>query len=362
MLQALLCITVVSAGIAGCATKPPGIADTTPLHPTAVIERQIVNNGIKGFFPSEANDKHFVRPDMRRDHTTFKGTGTYSGFLIGTRSSTTIWRIDRNLQWSLDTEKSEYRECPLKGCVEPSQKPPIQNATAKPLEAQHESGCTMSIASNHFTVKPTGQKRSINGFDTNEYQIAWVINLRDKASRNTTSTLNIDVWTTPLTAAMRETLDIEERYEMAFSGATSDMSKPQILPAEAAKLISAYLANSLNASARSAFFDAGKQMGKIRGYPISIQLTWDMDGNACAPKEPKAKDGSNSNTSIPTSASGMVSGLAGMFTKKKTDEAIKAAEREPIFSFTSEVKSLKIEPLHDSVFNVPSSYRLVTQP
>ena len=161
---------------------------------------------------------------------------------------------------------------------------------------------------------------------------------------------------------MRETLDIEERYEMAFSGATSDMSKPQILPAEAAKLISAYLANSLNASARSAFFDAGKQMGKIRGYPISIQLTWDMDGNACAPKEPKAKDGSNSNTSIPTSASGMVSGLAGMFTKKKTDEAIKAAEREPIFSFTSEVKSLKIEPLHDSVFNVPSSYRLVTQP
>jgi hypothetical protein len=88
-----------------------------------------------------------------------------------------------------------------------------------------------------------------------------------------------------------------------------------------------------------------------------------MDGNACAPKESKATaDESSGKSSIPTSAGGIVSGLAGMFAEKKTKETMKAAESEPILSFTVEVKSLKIESLHDSVFNVPGDYRLVTKP
>lgn len=361
MLRHLVYITIACIGLAGCAAPPPALTDTTPVHTTAVIERQIVNNGIKGFFPSEANDKHFVRPDMRRDEAMFKGTGTYSGFLIGTHTSTKIWRIDRNLQWTLDTDKSEYSECPLKGCVDTSAKPPKHDETARPPEAQHESGCTMNIASTNFTVKSTGQKKSINSFDTEEYQIAWVVNLRDKTARNTTSTLNINVWTTPVTPAIRETLNIEESYARAYSGAITDTSKQQILPAEAAKLISAYLASSLNADTRSAFLNAGKQMEKIKGYPIYLHLTWNMDGNACAPKEAKPDNASNSRTPPPTSASSLVSGLAGMFAKKKTDDAMKEAESEPIFSFTSEVRSLRTESMHDSVFSVPGTYRLVAQ-
>ena len=154
MLRNLLGVIVISVGIAACATKPVNVVDNTPLNPTAVIERQVVNNGIMGFLPFESTERQYVRANMRRDESTLKGTGTFTGFLIGTRSGTEITRIDRKLQWSLNTEKQEYTECPLKGCLEPSKRPPAkQKEAAKPPEAQHEAGCTMHIAHTSFTVK-----------------------------------------------------------------------------------------------------------------------------------------------------------------------------------------------------------------
>jgi hypothetical protein len=350
---------VISAGIAGCATKPLNVADNTPLNPTAVIEQQVVSNGIKGFFPFESTERHYVRANMRRDESTFKGTGEFSSFLMGMRSDTEITRIDRKLKWSLNTEKLEYTECPLKGCIKPSKHPPAKQNEAKPPEAQHESGCTMNIAHTNFTVKATGQKKSINGFDTDEYQVAWVVNLRDKAAHTTTSTLNLDVWTTPMTRAMRDALAVEESYARSYSGAAADTGKPQILPADAAKLISTYLANSLKSGDLNAFLEAGKQMEKIKGYPISTHLAWSMAGNACAPKETKKTE---DKSPIPSSSEGLVSGLAGMFAEKKTEDAMKASEGEPILSLTFEVKTLKIEPQHDSMFTVPKNYKLVSQP
>lgn len=265
MSRNFLCIIVVSAGIAGCAAKPVAVVDDTPLHPTAVIQRQIVNNGIKGFFPTESNELYYVRNNMRRDESTFKGTGTFSGYLIGTKSGTKISRIDRNLQWLLNTEKEEYTECPLKGCLELSKGAPVrQGAAEQPPKARHESGCTMTIAHTSFTVKSTGQKRNINGFDTDEYQVAWVVNLRDKTARNTTSTLNMDIWTTPVSRSIQDTLGMEESYARALAGTVSNTGKQQILPSDAAKLISVYLASSLKPGDLNAFFEAGKQMERSR--------------------------------------------------------------------------------------------------
>lgn len=360
MLRNLPGIIVICAGIAGCATKPVIEADNTPLNRTAVIEQQVVSNGIKGFFPFETTDRHYVRANMRRDESTFKGTGTFTGFLIGSRADTEITRIDRKLHWSLNTEKEEYTECPLKGCIKPSRPPVQQDQPAERTpEAKHEAGCTMHIAHNSFTVKATGRKKSINGFDSDEYEAVWLVSLRDNSARRSTSTLTLNIWTTPMTGAMRDALEMEENYARAFNGAVSDTGKREIVPADAARLISAYLASSLKPGDLKEFFKAGRQMEKIKGYPISTHLAWDMEGNACAPKE--ANDKPSGNTA-PTSAGDLVSGLAGMFAQKKTEDSMKEAAGEPILSLTVEVKKLGIEPVHDSVFTVPRNYKLVSQP
>jgi hypothetical protein len=380
----ILGVIILLAAIAACATKPIDVVDNTPLNPTAVIEHQVISNGIKGFFPFESTDRHFVRANLRRDDSTFKGTGTFSGYLIGKHSGTEITRLDRKLKWSLNTDKEEYTECPLTGCIKPSkQHQPERQNEAKPPEAQHESGCTMHIANTSFTVKSTGQKKSINGFDTDEYKVAWIVNLADKEARKTTSTLDIDVWTTPMTASMRDALGVEESFSRAYSGTVTETAKKQILPAEAAKLISAYLASTLKPGDLNAFLDAGKQLEKIKGYPISTHLAWNMDGNACAPKDsgntenkPSTSGGTGStvsnvaenvaqskhdSSSTSSSVGSLVSGLAGIFAQKKSEEMAKEAEKEPMLSFTFEVKTLRIEPQHDSEFTVPKNYRLVSQ-
>ncbi len=361
MQRNLLGVMVISAGIAGCASKPVPPPDNTPLKPTAVIEQRVINNGIKGIFPFESTELHYVRADMRRDEATLKGIGTFSGFLVGTHSSTGITRIDRKLRWSLYTGRQEYTECPLKGCVKPATRPPVEQKAATP-EAQHESGCTMHVVHTSFAVQATGQKQSINGFDTSEYRVAWVVKLRDKAARNTTSTLNIEIWTTPLTRAIRDTLAIEASYARAYSGTAAGTGRQQIIPADAATLISAYLASSLKPGDLDAFLAAGKQMQKINGYPILTHLAWNLEGNACASgPSTQAADTSSANPP-PASAGGLASSFAGMFAEKKAGESINQAAAEPILSFTTEVKSLRIEPLHDSLFSVPPSYRLVSQP
>jgi hypothetical protein len=83
-----------------------------------------------------------------------------------------------------------------------------------------------------------------------------------------------------------------------------------------------------------------------------------MDGNACAPKEgDKNAEASSGSGQVPSTRGGLASGLAGMFADKKVKEASEQSAGEPILSFTVEVKQLKVEPRHDSLFEVPAGYR-----
>jgi hypothetical protein len=357
----LLCLIIVATAVAGCASKP-AVQDNTPLNPTAVIERHVTNNGIKGYFPFETNDTEYVRANMRRDESTFKGTGTFSGYFVGSRSVVKIVRLDRKLVWMLNPDKEEYTECPLQGCPSAKVQPGKRQAPAqRQPEAQRESGCTMRIAKSSFTVTPTGKKQTINGFDTEEYQVSWVVTLRDKQARTTTSTLNIDVWTAQPTQAMRDALDMEAAYARAHANATADsFSKtPAIIPGDASRLIMSYLGGALQPGDRNAFLDAGKQMQKIKGHPILTKLAWDMAGNACAPKESEKNPESNGSGNMPTSKGGLASGLAGMFVEKKATDAANQAAGEPILSFTVEVKQLKVASQHDGLFEVTAGYKKV---
>jgi hypothetical protein len=44
------------------------------------------------------------------------------------------------------------------------------------------------------------------------------------------------------------------------------------------------------------------------------------------------------------------------FARKKADETMKDIADKPIFSFSAEVKSRKVEAVHDSVFSPPKNY------
>ncbi len=333
------CIAIAAAGLAACAGQAPKPAADAAANATAVFERQITSSGILGFQPFEISEKGYVRANMRRDEHSMKGTG-FPGALLGVftgEGDTSIARLDRNVRWTIDHDRREYTECPVHGC-------PSHPGGARQKPAPHreeprqeaEKGCVMRIASNKFDVKPTGQKRVLNGFSTDQYAAAWVVNLRDGAQRTTTSTLSFDVWTSPQTPEMRDAFGVEWAFSRAYlakapSGraippASSAADRVRLMPPEVTQMMLGYL-SSLSPRDRAAFADIGRRLSRIRGQPVSTKIEWRLAGDACAPKEKKA-----------------------------------ATREAPILSVAIELKSLKVEPVRDSLFALPANYKLAKTP
>ncbi|HUJ87471.1 MAG TPA: hypothetical protein VLX30_11530 [Burkholderiales bacterium] len=354
-------VSIAAVAAAGCSgTLPAPEPDNTPVHPTAVIETHVSSNGLKGMFPFETDERRYVRADMSRDESTFKGTGTYSGFLVnmfGPNEDAVIERLDRDLRWTIDLRKKQYTECPLKGCRKPA-KPERNEAAAekqKQPEAKREPGCVMHVAKKSFSVKATGQKRDINGFDATEYRVAWIVTLRDDKGRDSTSSLKIESWTTPLTPAMREALHLEAAYARAYArtvheGRRSRSREPsETLPPEVGKAMLGYL-GQLGAKDRAALIGVDRELERIKGHPVLTRVEWNYEGNACAANESGA-------ASQPEGSKSFMSGLTSMFSSKK--ESGDKSAGEPLFSLTYELKALKMEGVHDGAFVVPKGYQRV---
>lgn len=361
MLRNTSCLVVLGLALAGCSmmSKKDEWPDDTPTNGTAVLETHLVSDGIKGFFPFEGTSKSYTRAAMHREDSTLKGTGTITRFIVGTNDTSRIERLDRKLIWTIDAKEKTYTECPLKGCTAPVAQKPEEKKPEKTekTDKSHESECKVKIANAAFTVTPTGQKQTINGFDTDAYKAAWVVTLQDATARKTVSTLNVDLWTTPMTPSLKEALAVEQAYARTLAAnmaATTGSDKTQVVPAEAVKMIDAYVARMMSPADRAAFLNAGKELGKIKGYPVLTQLSWNLQGDACAEKE------SDAGSSGKSSSGNVLSSVTDFFAKKKADDTAKDIAAKPIFYFTSEVKSHKVEPVHDSVFSPPRGYTLAT--
>lgn len=349
----------VAAALAatGCSTPPQQPADTTPENPTAVFETTVSSTGIAGLFPFESTEKRYVRPNMRREEHATKGTGTFSGFLV-TRlagpGDALIARLDRKVLWTLNNGRKEYTECPVHGCPAPAAKQAPQKPEPKREEPRQktEEGCVARIASSKFDVTPTGQKRALNGFSTEEYQAAWVVRIVDRQKRSSTSTLKFDVWTTPMNAQMRQAFDTEAAFNRAYAaGAAAAGPKPgpqQVMPPQMMAMMTSYLHN-LSPADRARFARAAHELEKIKGHPVSTKMEWFVDGNACGAKQDEQPAAASPGAGM----GGLISGLAGKLAKKEESGP------QPLLSFTVEVKQLGVQPVRDSVFLVPAGYKLL---
>jgi len=342
---------------AGCASQPAPAPDNTPQNPTAVFETKVSSTGFGGAFPFETTEKHYVRADMRRDEHATKGTGTFSGFLmtrmVGGEGDASIARVDRKLRWTVNNPKHDYTECPLTGCVQPGREKPEKPAEQQQPKQKAEEGCVLRLASSKFDVTPTGAKRTVNGFSADQYTMAWVVRLQDKQKRTTTSTVNVDLWTTPVAGAMRQALDTEAAYERAYAAAVARPS-PQVrvergavMPPQLVPMMTAYLAG-LTPADRAALQRAAHEFEKIKGHPVLTKIDWLVDGDACGAKDEQQAAAPQSGTAA------VVSGLGSLMGKKEPEKSGPV----PLVSFTIEVKQLGVAPMHDSVFSVPAGYKL----
>jgi hypothetical protein len=290
---------------------------------------------------------------MRRSETSMKGTGTVSRFLLRDAGSATITRLDRRVVYGLNIPRAEYTECPLTGCPSPAAEPPREQREQREPQSARESGCTMKLAGNTFNVKPTSQRRAINGFDTEQYTVDWSVTLEDPNKRRSTLQLAMEFWTSPVTPAMRDAMAVEAAYvraaaaaERAGGAATGAALPPQMLEA-----INRYFAQSMTASERAALFNIGRQMERVKGQPILSQFRLFYRGDACGGAEQAGAEGGGGR-------GGVAGALAGLFGGGGGGGASDAAGGEkPLFSFTQEVKAWRVEPVRDSQFVPPPNFK-----
>ncbi len=315
--------TLLALVLAGCTGFGMKSRDPTPVNSTAVLETHVVGEANGELFPAfESVTLSYTRANMQRlEYSVWDGNGITRRL----RPADTVTRIDRldgKVAWILDAGNRQYSECALKGCPTPAPKkvPAKQPADDKSRDAQ----CRLKIGTTTFTVEPTGKKRSINGFDSDQYDVKWQVTFRDNAAHKSTSTFSIDLWTTPVTPALKDAAALEKAYARMrdkILDTETDMDATIALPREAARLIGGYLYESVSPADRASFL-ASRKLDKVKGQPIQMTVKWSLAGEACS-----------------------------------MDETMKDNGDKPLLTFMSEVKSHKVETLHDSMFAPPKDYK-----
>jgi hypothetical protein len=340
--------TLVILFLAGCSSvgEVREETETTPESPTAVLEVRLVDNGIKGPAPFEATTKTWTRANMQREEITMKGAGTLTRFIGGATDSARISRLDRRLLWRLDPKEKSYAECPLKGCADAVT---ARLPEKKPEAPSRDPACRLKIAGSSFTVKQTGEKKAINGFYAELYQVAWLVTLADPAGRKATSTLALNVWTTQSKPPVKDAMALEAAYvknlSSVLASTKSGRQKATVVPEDAQRMIEGFMAPSLTPADRAAFLKAGKEADKIKGDPVLTELAWNLAGEACAGR-------AEASGSSPAPLN-----VAAWLARKKTDEAGTETADAALLSFTTEVMSHRVESIGDPVFSPPRDYK-----
>ena len=184
-----------------------------------------------------------------------------------------------------------------------------------------------------FDVKNTGQKKTINGFDTHE--VVMTITVRQKGQtleQGGGLVMTSDMWMAPKIAAMKEISDFDRRYYEKLYG-------PMIVGASAEQMASAL---ALYPMLKPAIGRMTTEGAKLDGTPIQTTTTVDSvksaDEVAQAQQEQKQQ---NSDDAKQAASGGSISGLAGRFASRMAqkkvsgDDAAKA--RATFMTMTNEV-------------------------
>ena len=315
-------------------------ADSGPSAPTAVIEETFTLDGV--VMPvTRGQSRVETRADRRRTDSAVTFDNWLMRRLAPDGRTSDIVRVDRQLVWNLVPTRREYTECPLGGCRSGKQGETTQPPADQPQ--QREPDCPVKLTANDLKVQPTGDRRAVNGFQTERYRVGWMIQLTDDAGQSVRNQVDLDLWTTPETGAVKEVQTLNDAFNRRYAAALAGSDSPvaRFLPKNVSSAMSSLMRNiDRNDKQTLARWEA--ELKKLRGYPIETTMTWAADGRICEAGRGAAQP----------SAASLGGQLAGMLGGRKSDGG-----PTPLITFHHEVRSLAVKPVADSVFSPPADYR-----
>src|ERR1700761_5952597 len=147
----------------------------------AKIETLTHLNDGTGLSNHDSDTTDYFQGDKKREENLRKFTGSVLGAWQKFRGEDKgsmdidIYDVSANKHWNLDPQKKVYSVEAIYDPNQPSKAPPQGGST----QQQQKQDQDVKVTKNEFTVKDTGQTKTINGFDTHEYLVTWDVETVD---------------------------------------------------------------------------------------------------------------------------------------------------------------------------------------
>lgn len=336
-----------TAAPAAAPTSGATLAEPNLAPPNAATAVQLTSYSIDGRVMPVMRGQQLLetRVDMRRTDSVMGLDNRFLSAMVGDTRSGEIVRLDKKLVWTLHPAKQTYRECPLTGCTSPRAASQDKPTRRERPDEPAESSCPLTLKRNDFKVQATGERKTINAFNTERFVATWTVEMIDNQKRSSVNRVVLDLWTTPETGPVRDVRIIQDtfqkRWQAALGGADHPFAHyvPRDVMASMGRLMRAPGATKGMATWAS-------EMKKVHGHTIALTLAWSAEGNACA------DDGAAAKRGTPTSAGGLLSGLMA----DKAQDMARGSTTGALLTYSYEVQSLGIKPVSDSSFVPDPAY------
>lgn len=192
LLRASLLLAACASLLAGClpASNPVKSEPAEPQLGAFRYEQITRNEGLRGDFAFELQDKVTTAADRQRVDSSFKFTGYILGRLLDSRDSLTITRLDRDLVWTISSKDKRYTEMPLGKLGDLRFQLPKDDPKG---ETVYVEDCCRTTTS----VRRTGAKKIVNGFEAEQVMLTVSSQCSEQIGEPNTTVIKMEVWISP---------------------------------------------------------------------------------------------------------------------------------------------------------------------
>lgn len=313
-------------------------------------------NEVTGIANHDSDTTDYFQGDKKREENQRKFTGAVLGAWQSFRGEDKgsvdidIYDVSANKHWNVDPQKKTYSVESIYDPNQPSNSPPEGGTTQHQEKQQQDQD--VKVTKNEFTVKDTGQTKTVNGFDSHEYLVTWdVETLNTKTGEKGRDLMTTDTWTST-DARLAKAREAEAAYDKAYRRL---MKQPEPDANDAYKVYG--LEDGQVQVEGQDMKAAVDKLRAIKGLPVSTDVRWELGGTD--------KDGKQTNDSDAGKDSGKTldSALGGLFGHKSDDS--NKQQQQPgtpglttMFSAHYEVKAVDTAAVDATQFQMPSDYKL----
>lgn len=316
-----------------------------------VVKKTKIEVSFKDFgkFTSQQDETLTVEKKLTDSQNKFKGkgiAGKLSGkFFLKSGNTGEMIVLPEMMIYRMDHKRKEYRVEPIEKIASEEEATEAGYGGLEQVEEDEES--KIKIIRSEFQVENTGESKTINEFPSKKYVVTWITEWENvQTGQKGTDRLVTDVWTTPLTddlgQAREEELAFSESY-MKSIGIDADALQQMILGTNWLALLGSMSQEGQQPRHKGSNF--ADEMKKIEGYPVII------DGKYFSKREGGELEG-NEDKDSGRGVKGMLGGLAKKALKKGAKD-----EKEPVFTYYTELIEFSPANVDDGAFQIPANYK-----